>query len=289
MTLAAVTGALLACSLLLLIRGLFPPPPTLASNLTLFHQDRAPTESGRQPETPLARFAISVARAVHGDLEDKERDLRVSGLTLASEAQDKLKAGVAVAALAFLLTRLTGLITAPILSLLVLGIGGIAGYLMPDAQLSTTARDRRAEFDRTVNAFLEIVSVSVAGGANPETAIRDTLAMGRGWAFDMLRVAVNESQLRGDTPWVGLEALGRDIAVDSLIELAGAMSLASASGARVSSTLIARAEASREKELANRLGEAEAKSETLGVPVVLMILGWSGFLGYPAILNLVGS
>lgn len=34
--------------------------------------------------------------------------------------------------------------------------------------------------------------------------------------------------------------------------------------------------------------EEERKSEALGVPVVLMLLAWVGFLGYPAVVNIIG-
>ena len=37
-----------------------------------------------------------------------------------------------------------------------------------------------------------------------------------------------------------------------------------------------------------RLAEEERKSEALGVPVVLMLLAWVGFLGYPALVNIIG-
>lgn len=59
-------------------------------------------------------------------------------------------------------------------------------------------------------------------------------------------------------------------------------------GAKISDSLAARAQSARARELAERLAEEEQTSEALGVPVVVMLLAWVGFLGYPAVVNVIG-
>jgi len=66
------------------------------------------------------------------------------------------------------------------------------------------------------------------------------------------------------------------------------MALAAQAGARISESLSARARPARARELAERVAEEERKSEALGIPVILMLLAWTAFLGYPAVVNLIG-
>ena len=71
--------------------------------------------------------------------------------------------------------------------------------------------------------------------------------------------------------------------------VAGALTLAGASGARVTETLTSRAHSSRQKELSEVRAEAEAKSSKLGLPVGMIMMTWVIFIIFPAIQSLLGG
>ena len=167
-------------------------------------------------------------------------------------------------------------------------VGAVLGYQLPDLELKKKADRRRVEFSRALTAFVTLIGASISGGGGITTAMSDAAAMGEGWVFVKLRNALDEANLSGTSPWLALDRLGRQLRVNPLVELAGSLTLAGSSGARITETLHARAESSREKELAEIRSAAEAKSSSLGMPVGFMLVGWAIFIAYPAVLSLMG-
>ena len=90
----------------------------------------------------------------------------------------------------------------------------------------------------------------------------------------------------GTTPWDALAALGRDLGVVELVELASAVSLAGTEGARIESTLAAKAGSIRRHELADAETDANTITDRLFLPGVLLLVGFLIFIGYPAVSRL---
>src|SRR5205807_7026561 len=84
------------------------------------------------------------------------------------------------------------------------------GFLYPSLLLKAKAADRRRTFRHAFSSFLDIVSISLAGGRGVDSALHDAAEAGQGWAFDELRRALLESRLQGETPWAGFARLGDD-------------------------------------------------------------------------------
>src|SRR3546814_8810492 len=80
---------------------------------------------------------------------------------------------------------------------------------------------------------------SLAGGRGVDTALRDGAEAGQGWPFEEIRSALLEAQLRGDSPWAGLAALGEALDIPELGELAARAALAGSEGARRRTSLSA--------------------------------------------------
>jgi tight adherence protein C len=72
------------------------------------------------------------------------------------------------------------------------------------------------------------------------------------------------------------------LGIDELSDLAAAAGLAGTEGAKVRSTLAARAATIRRHELANAEAEANALTEKLFIPGVFLLIGFLVFVGYPA-------
>lgn len=285
-----VLGLLFGIGLIVLLRGLHPPKPTLADQLTDFADPRAPeielTESFNSVREELA---VKVLTALKGEtIDDLRADVAVSGIEFEALAVDKLNAGAGGATLVAALVTGLGIVSGFLTIILLALVGGAIGYIIPSADLKAKATKRRIEFEETLNAFVSLVAVSMTGGGGLATAMSDTASVGSSWVFDTLRTTIEEAVLHGDSLWSAFDTLGRRLKLVGLIEFAGALSLAGNSGARVTDTLLARAESGRKRELSTLLGEAEKRSGSMGVPIGLMLLGWIGFLVYPAISGLTG-
>ena len=285
---AALAGAGFALGLLALIRGAFPGEPSLAERLAAYNEhELAPAA---QERSAITDFAVTLLETVKGDEMDSLRsDLDVTGISVEDAAIERLRAGGAGVFFGLFGGSITGIVSGPMGLGIAALLAGVVGYHLPDMDLRKKAAARRLEFTRTLTAFITLLGSSISGGGGLSTALDDAAAMGQGWVFVHLRNTLDEAKLAGTSPWVALDLLGRNLRVTSLVELAGSLTLAGSSGARVTDTLAARAESARSKEIADIRSEAEAKSSTLGMPVGLMLLAWAVFMGYPAIMNILAS
>jgi len=91
----------------------------------------------------------------------------------------------------------------------------------------------------------------------------------------------------GETPWTGLDHLGEALGVADLRELAASVSLAGDSGAKVRTSLAAKAQALRVKSLADVEEAAQAATERMSLPVILLLCGFVIFIGFPAIMRVL--
>src|SRR5690606_10536104 len=156
--------------------------------------------------------------------------------------------------------------------------GVVAGWLYARADLRSDADKARREFRHALAAYLELVTILMAGGAGVETAMFDAAAAGEGPTFRQLRTAMSAAQARREPPWAVLGGLGDRLGVTELEELHASMSLAG-DGAQVRDTLAAKADGMRLRDLAALETEAQAKSETMVLPVVLMFAGFLVLIG----------
>ncbi|WP_229905649.1 type II secretion system F family protein [Lentzea cavernae] len=165
----------------------------------------------------------------------------------------------------------------------------VGGFLLPDLHVHQEAERRRSTFRHALSAYLNLIRVLLAGGAGVDGALNFAVGIGKGWAFDQLRHALVTAKLTRTTPWSALRQLGTELSVQQLVELAASVSLAGTEGARVRASLAAKATSLRTRELALIEGEAQAASERMSVPVVVLCSGFLIFIGFPAIANVLGG
>jgi Flp pilus assembly protein TadB len=163
----------------------------------------------------------------------------------------------------------------------------LAGALLPNVTLRGEATRRRRSFNHALSAFLDLVAVNLAAGRGVEGALDTASEAGNGWAFTELRQALYRAKVMGETPWTGLDRLGDALGITDLRELAASVSLAGDSGAKVRTSLSARARALRVKGLADVEEAAQAASERMSLPVILLLCGFVAFIGYPAIVRVL--
>jgi len=288
MTAAIVAGLGFAGGVLLILSGAFPAPLPVDRALAQLHRERTRNDDASEEsrlDRVLGRSWAESALGAKIKLA-AAADLRVTGETATSHLAQRAAFG------------LLGLLWAPLVVLL-MSIGGVrvgaalplwvcvvlapVGFAYPGLALRSAAADRRRGFRHALSAFLDVVAVSLASGRGVDTALNDGVRAGHGWPFAELERALSEARLLGESPWTALARLSRAIGVPELAELAASAALAGNEGARVRSSLAAKARAIRVRGLAEVEGAAQSATERMTLPVVLLMVGFIVFLGYPAI------
>src|SRR3954447_12945350 len=291
MTPALIAGLGIGAGLALLLSGLRPAPLPLDLALAALHRRRADPLGliSPEPASVVTRFlGEPLAETPFGSrlVAPLAADLRITGTTVSEHLAQR-------AAFA-----LVGLLWAP-LTTAVMWAGGVrvgvafplwvslalapVGFLYPTLLLKAKAADRRRSFRHAFSSFLDIVSISLAGGRGVDSALHDGAEAGQGWAFEELRRALLEARLQGETPWAGLARLGEELSFPELGELAASAALAGDEGARVRASLAAKARSLRLHGLTDVEAAAQSATERMTLPVVLLMLGFIAFLVYPAV------
>lgn len=296
-TTALLLGAGTGLGLWALLVWLLPPRPSLASALTAARATPKPKPVITTPDAGgwaarVGRPAVRPLAALGLPGQKRRRDLMVL-----ERSPDALLAEKAVLAVAGLLlpTALQLVLLAAGLALpwefpFVAGLAcAVGGFLLPDLDVRQQAERRRTSFRHALSAYLNLVRVSLAGGAGVDGALTDAASTGQGWAFAQIRRALTTARLTRTTPWATLRQLGEELGVRELVELASSVSLAGTEGAKVRASLAAKAGAMRTHELTEAEGEAQAASERMSLPVICLFAGFLVFIGYPAIATVLGS
>lgn len=291
MTGAVLIGLGLGAGLCLVVSVAAPAPVPLARALADLHRRPVGTVGDQADIRPHLLVRLLGESWAETDLGRRltsgaATDLRITGTTparhLAQRAAGVALVVVSAPATAALLAvaGLGGDVVLPLwLALLVAPVG----FLYPALALRSKASDRRRTFRHAFSAFLDVVSISLAGGRGVESALHDAADSGSGWAFVEIRRTLLESRLLGETPWAGLGRLGHDLAVPELVELSASASLAGSEGARVRGSLAAKARSLRLRGTAEIESAAQSASERMSLPVVGLMLGFIVFLAYPAV------
>jgi Flp pilus assembly protein TadB len=276
-------------------RLLFPTPPPLQAAIDRLNRRNelvgiANREQAGGVDDVLGRTVgaslARVARNLGVQLDSLQKDLALVGRPLEQHmAQKVLLAFFGVSLPVLLGTFWTVIGVGP--SLAIPAGGGLPlgafFFFVPDLSLRSEAGERRKEFRRSLGAFLDLVVISLAGGAGVESALRDAASVGRGWAFQQLYNALEVTGLTGETPWAALARLGQEVGVEELSELAASVSLAGTEGARVRDSLAVKAASLRDHALTAAEAEAQATTERMALPLVLLFFGFLILIGFPAV------
>lgn len=176
--------------------------------------------------------------------------------------------------------------TPPLIAALVLAI---LGFLLPDLRVRAEAKRLRVGFRHALSAYLDLVGITLAGGAGVDSALRDSVTVGHGWAFVQIRRTLDAARLTRTTPWATLRQLGDELSVSELAELAASVSLAGTEGAKVRASLAAKAAALRTHQITDAEADAQAATERMSLPVMVLFLGFLIFIGFPALTQVLNG
>ena len=156
-------------------------------------------------------------------------------------------------------------------------------------RVASASQIRRSDLDLAVAVYLDLVNVLLAGGAGVETAMLAAAGAGDGFSFEQIRLALVRAQSSRGSYWDSLRELGERTGVESLEDVAHSVQLAGEHGARIRQSLAAKATALRGRNLARIEHEAEERTEHMGLPIVLLFLGFILLVGYPAFVGTLGA
>jgi tight adherence protein C len=152
-------------------------------------------------------------------------------------------------------------------------------------EVSHRAQKRRSDMNLAVAVFLDLVNVLLAGGTGIETAVLTAASAGDGWSFDYIRMTLARAQSSRESYWDALDRAGIELDVQSLRDVAQSVRIAGEHGGRVRQSLASRADVLRKNNLAHIEHDAQRRTERMGIPMVIMFMGFVVFIGYPAFVS----
>jgi tight adherence protein C len=282
--LGLTTGA----GLWLTVAAVRPRPVPLAK--VLADLDRPPAPSTEPAGGPVTARLLETLTALGLSTPQREQQLALAGTTPEAWARDKLlaaTAGLAVPLAVWAALTSLGIQVPPAAGVLPLA-GGVAGWVLPDLRLKERVAARRKAFQYALSAYLDLVNVILAGGGGIETALVAAADAGDGWAFARLRHALHRAQRINQPLWTAFDDLGAELGVAELRDLASAIGLAGAQGARIRASLAVKADTLRSHQIAETEAAAEATTERMNLPTAVLLLGFLLFIVFPAVTAITG-
>ncbi|MFT7837730.1 type II secretion system F family protein [Saccharothrix sp. BKS2] len=279
---------------------LFPPRPALGTVLT--RATAPPTPAPPEPApipaaddtgrvARLGRPAVAPLRALGLPGPRLGRDLAVLGRPPSTHLAEKAVLAVTGLLLPALPTAVLAAGLDPGLGFPVIAalVSAGLGFVLPDLRARAAATRLRVGFRHALSAYLDLVWIALSGGAGVDSALGDSVTVGRGWAFDRLRRALDTARLTRTTPWTALRRLGEELDITELTELAASVSLAGTEGAKVRASLAAKAHALRTHQTTDAEARAHAATERMSLPVMALFLGFLAFIAYPALTQVLNG
>ncbi|MFF7193266.1 MULTISPECIES: type II secretion system F family protein [unclassified Streptomyces] len=288
-----LVGAAVGLGVFVLIRALMPGKRSAVHTVAQIDAMRAagPVSSGPAHTAPtdfkgrvgqrVATFYLQQGweqRSLRADLAVLDRsweNFLATKIILAA-------AGVIFGPFLFAVIWQLGMGSNPVIPVWMALICGGVFFLLPDFEVRRDAADKRKDLRRVIGAYLDLVSMNLAGGRGLPEALMAAAEISDGWALTRIRNCLADARITGTSQWVALGRLGDELGVEELRDLSVTLGLVADDGAKVRESLASRAETMRHRELAEIEGSAGEKSQSMLVAQLLLCAGFLVFLIFPA-------
>ncbi|MFE4663804.1 hypothetical protein ACFRI7_03130 [Streptomyces sp. NPDC056716] len=272
---AVIGGALAGLGLVIAARGILPGRPDLGDVLSRMDATRLENLDRNRDSTPRTLMekagTLLLRTAGEGTLRLPRQQLELVGRSPAAHLGRKLALalyGLLLPVLAVSVASLAGF-PLPFAMPAIAGLGlALVFWLLPDLQLKQEAVEAKEDFRYAVKAYLRLVQLERAADAAPTQALKKAAEVGEGWVFAKIRDTITRAELEGISPWEGLKRLSIELDVPEL----GAQAR-SLSGALVTSAK----------------AQANMASEKMVMPVAMLVLIMTVYIGYPALSRIVAG
>lgn len=161
--------------------------------------------------------------------------------------------------------------------------GAVVAPLLVHSNTIERATTIRSDLRYQVSAFLDVVTMLLAGNTGYEGALEQAALAGDGRLFAELRRRMREAGARGTSLTAALERTGAELGLDELERIAAAAAVSAAQGAPVARTLAARCATLRTALATEQETEARLRTSRLTTPIVGMALIFMAMVIYPAL------
>ena len=193
-------------------------------------------------------------------------------------------AGVVLPVGIMALARSVGLIgLGPVMPAVVVVAGAVLAPVIVQATTDDAARRASVDLRHQVSAYLDVVTMLLAGNAGYEGALEQAAQAGDGRLFVELRRRMRESGARGASLTEALRAAAIELGVDELDQIAATAALSASEGAPVARTLAAKCATLRSTLASEQEAEARLRTSRLTTPIVGMALIFMALVIYPAL------
>jgi tight adherence protein C len=292
MVVIVLMGLGIGVGLAAVVWGLFPPPLTLRAALARLSGEHvtAPTDVLTQGVGGARRlcghaFEVNV-RKVPKLADVVLPDLAITGTATETFAVKVAAYGIGMTLLGPVAWAAAGAVGVhsgvelPALGALVLGALGVA---TPFVDLHQAATRRRRHFCHSLSTYASLVSMGWSSALEVASTVSST-----DWAMREIAQSLLWAQAYRKQPWEGLERLAVRFDIADLTDLARSMAQAG-DGARIRDSLEAKAHSLRLKETSALEDSAQAVTQKMLLPGVLLMAGYGLLIFYPALASFTGT
>lgn len=282
-----VLTAVAVAGVMVVIGGLLQPRPSLGRTIARL---RRPAAGGAAEE----RDPFGTLGAVVSDLTDRYPRLVPTDaqLALVGRRPEQHVLWLVIAASAGFLLPAAVLVTLQRADLVALGwslpaIGAVGGAVLAPMLLHAATVERATAISTDLryqaSAYLDVVTMLLAGNTGYEGALEQAAHAGDGRLFVELRRRMRESGARGTSLTEALERTGTELGLEELEQVAATATLSASEGAPVARTLAAKCATLRAALATEQESEARLRTSRLTTPIVGMALVFMGLVIYPAL------
>lgn len=298
MVLVVVTGLGIGLGLFIVVWGLFPPPLTLRAALARLSGEHTPAP------TDVLSDGVGGARRLCGQFVDSNvrkvprladvvlPDLAITATPTETFAVKVVGYATGLGLLGPVTWAAAGVLgvhlsfEVPALAAVVLAV---TGAVTPFVDLHRAAEARRHHFCHSLSTYASLVSMAMAGAMGWSSALEVAASVSLDdWAMAEIAQALVWAQAYRKAPFEGLDRLAARFNLPDLADLARAMSQAG-DGARIRDSLEAKAQSLRLKETAALEDAAQAVTQKMLLPGVLLMAGYGVLVFYPALAAFTGA
>ncbi|WP_432119091.1 type II secretion system F family protein [Streptomyces sp. bgisy032] len=297
LTMPLVVGAVIGLGLYALVRALMPSKRSAISQVARIDAMRARGSAYESARTQRETGRFGSLRAEVGARVSEfylqqgweQRSLRAD-LAVLDRSWEKFLAtkvllgvaGLFFGPFLFAIVWTLGVGSSPVIPVWMALLCAVVFFFLPDLEVRRDAAEKRRDLRRVIGAYLDLVSMSLAGGRGLPEALMAAAEVSDGWASQRIKNALADARITGVSQWQALGALGEEIGVEELKDLSASLALVADDGAKVRESLASRAETMRHRELAEIEGSAGEKSQSMLVAQLLLCAGFLVFLIFPA-------